>query len=113
MKRKTQGKRTLGGLLALAVSAMDFMLTARAGDIGSSTVVTGTKKLVSDVTTVLAVLSLSVGGAAMAYFLIRKAMADETDGKMWQKRAVTALICGIGGALASGIVSMIAAYYGK
>ena len=39
-------------------------------------------------------------------------MADEQDGRTWQKRMVTALICGIGGAIASSIVALIAGYYG-
>ncbi len=100
-------------LLVLSAALTAFLLIpAHAGDLGSSTVVTGTKQLISDITTVLAGISLSVGGGAFTYFLIRKSMADEQDGRTWQKRMVTALICGIGGAIASSIVALIAGYYG-
>ena len=38
-------------------------------------------------------------------------MSDEQDGKMWNKRMFVAIICGVGGALVSGVISTIASYY--
>ncbi len=97
-----------------AAAVLLFMTAAFASDggLGSSTVVTGTRNLIGDITKVLTGLSLSIGGGLMAYCLIRKGMADETDGKMWQKRAITAAICGILGALATSIIAVFAGYYG-
>ena len=85
---------------------------AYAGDLESSPVVTGTRALINDVTTILIALSLVLGACAATYFIVRKSMADEADGKTWQKRAVTAIVCGVLGALMSGIVKVISGYYG-
>ncbi len=107
-----KAKKILIRLLSFGSSAALLASQALAGDLSSSTVVSGTTALVGDVTTVLAGMSIAIGGGAATYFLIRKSMSDEADGKVWQKRIITAIVCGIGGVLASGIVSLIASYYG-
>ncbi len=105
-------KRRFSRLVVVVALAAVMLIPAHAGDLSSSTVVTGTKQLISDLTTVLAGISLSVGGVAFTYCLIRKSMADEQDSRVWQKRMVGSLVGGIGGAIASSIVSLIAGYYG-
>lgn len=109
MKNLKKSVRALTIALAVAVGTVTAQAT---GGLGSSTVVTGTRNLINDATTILAGMSIAIGGGFMTYFLIRRGMADETDGKMWQKRAITAAVCGIGGVLASGIIAVIAGYYG-
>lgn len=109
MKKLRNGIRVLSVAITMAAATVS---ASAAGNLEGSTLVTGTTALINDITKVLAGMSIAIGGGAMTYFLIRKAMADETDGKMYQKRAITALICGILGVLAAGIVSLIAAYYG-
>lgn len=105
-------KRRFSRLVVVAALAAVMLIPAHAGDLNSSTVVTGTKNFINDITLALTALSLGVGGAAFTYFTIRKGMADEQDGRVWQKRMVTSLVCGIGGAIASSIVALIAGYYG-
>ena len=111
MKLKNLKKSVRALTIALAVAA--GTVTAQAtGGLSGSTVVTGTRSLISDLTAVLTAMSITIAIAVVIYCLIRKSMADETDGKMWQKRAITAAVCGIAGALASGIIAVIAGYYG-
>ncbi len=76
-----------------------------------SKVFTGTQKLINDATTGLTILCPIVGGLAAVYCLIRKALADEQDGKLWNKRITMSIICGVAGMLVTGIIAMIASYY--
>ena len=38
-------------------------------------------------------------------------MADEQDGKMWQRRITNAIIWGVGGGLIAGIIALVSSYY--
>lgn len=96
----------------LGAVVQSVSVSIHGGDLAGSDLVTGTKALISDISTILAGMSISVGIVFVIYCLIRKAMADEADGKQWQKRALTAGICGILGTIAAGIVSIIAGYFG-
>ncbi len=82
------------------------------GNIASSTIGTGISALINDVLTWLMILSPIAGGAAATYFFIRKSAADEQDGKMWQKRIHTAIICGVAGLLSSVLISIVSGYFG-
>lgn len=82
------------------------------GNISSSTIGTGVSALLNDVLIWLMILSPIAGGAAATYFAIRKSLADEQDGKMWQKRIITAIICGVAGLLTSGLISLVSSYFG-
>lgn len=85
--------------------------TTAAGDFASSNLATGTANLLSDVSTWLIGIGLTVGTIAAVYCLIRKSMSDEADGRMWQKRMITAIICAVAVALVGGIISLISGYY--
>ena len=52
-----------------------------------------------------------VCGLVAIYFAIRKGMADEQDGKMWQRRITNAIIWGVGGGLIAGIIALVSSYY--
>ncbi|WP_220094425.1 hypothetical protein [Paenibacillus sp. YN15] len=52
-----------------------------AGDIKDSKLVTGTEKLIGDVTTWLMILAPIVSGLLIIYFCIRRSAADEMDTK--------------------------------
>lgn len=97
---------------AIGVFAVDPTTSAGGGDFANSTIATGTKKLLSDVASWLTGIGLTVGTVAAVYCLIRKSMADEVDGKMWNKRLVTAIICAVAVALVGGIIALISSYYG-
>lgn len=96
---------------AAALAAAFCTLTVRADGIGNSVFGRGIKNLVTDVGNYLVVLSPLVGGAAVGYFFIRRGMADQQDGKMWQDRAKIAAICGVGGMLGGALISLISGYF--
>lgn len=98
-------------LISLAAMSTALLSTAQASGFQSSTIATGTKQLIQDVMGYAVVLCPIVGGLAAVYFLIRRSIADEQDGKMWMKRVTVAVGCGVGGALVSGIITMLASYY--
>lgn len=79
--------------------------------ITNSQLGTGLTNLMNDLSTWLIILAPSVAGAAAVYFVIRRAMADEQDGKLWEKRIKTAIICGVAGALVGGIIKLLASYF--
>lgn len=82
-----------------------------AGGLLDSTLATGLKNLLNDVSSFLVILSPVFGGAAAVYFLIRRSMADEQDGKLWEKRIKNAIICGAGGMLVSGVIALVTSYF--
>ena len=106
--RKVWGTLWLIPVLALTAYADD---PTNPGNFANSTFATGTQRLLSDVGTWLIIIGISVGGVSAVVCLIRRAMADETDGRMWQKRAITAVLCGVGVSLVGGIITMISSYY--
>lgn len=99
-------------IVCLLMSAALFLTGAGAsGNFGTSDLAVGTKQLLQDVMNFAVVICPIAGGLAAIVCLIRKSMSDEQDGKMWNKRIVVAIVCGVGGALVSGIISMLASYY--
>ena len=99
-------------IVCLLMSAALLITGAGAtGNFGTSNLAVGTKQLLQDVMNFAVIICPTAGGLAAIVFLIRKAMSDEQDGKMWTKRMYVAIICGVGGALVSGIISMLASYY--
>jgi ABC-type molybdate transport system permease subunit len=97
-------------LTALAVSVM-FSIPASATGINDSKIVTGTAKLINDVTTWLMVLAPVVAGLLILYFCIRRSAADEMDQKKWNNRIVVAIVSCIGAVLGSATLNLILAYY--
>lgn len=100
-------------LMALAVLASATMacFAEEGGSFGNSSFAKGTINLINDVSTYLMIIGPIAGTMAAGYFLIRRAMADETDGKMWMKRVFIAGGCGIGVLLVGGIITMVTGYY--
>ena len=81
------------------------------GDITSSTIVTGTEKLIGDVTTWLMVLAPIAAGLLIIYFCIRRSAADEMDTKKWNTRIIVAIVSCIGAILGSATLNIIIGYY--
>lgn len=107
-KNKMKIKRAV---LIAAMLTVTLAVPASAAGFASSTIAIGIKNLINDVTTYLVILCPLVGGMAAVYFLIRKSAADEQDKKMWNSRAVNAIICGVAGMLVSGVISLISGYF--
>ncbi len=104
--------KTAATLTAAVLLPMLLATAAYADNISSSQIGTGLKNLLNDLSTYIVVTSPIVGTLAAAYFVTRRSMADEQDGKMWEKRAKTAIVCGVAGALVGGIIKLISSYFG-
>ncbi|WP_339192339.1 hypothetical protein NST68_26360 [Paenibacillus sp. FSL E2-0230] len=81
------------------------------GDIKGSKLVTGTEKLIGDVTTWLMILAPIVAGLLIIYFCIRRSAADEMDTKKWNNRIIVAIVSSIGAVLGSATLNVIIGYY--
>ena len=97
--------------MTAAILSMLVIPASAAGGFASSTLAVGIKNMVNDVSTYLVILCPVIGGASAVYFLIRRSMADEQDGKMWDKRIKMAILCGVAGMLVSGIIAMVSSYF--
>ncbi len=102
-------KRLIINAYIIFVSIICFSISASA--ISNSKLATGTRKLIEDITTWLTVLAIPVTVGIIIYCFIRKGAADEQDQKMWQKRIVTSLVCGIGAILAASLVNVLTGYF--
>ncbi len=107
--RKTWETLCLIPVLALTAYADDP--TTPGGDFANSTFATGTKRLLEDASGWLIGIGIIAGGLAAGYCLVRRAFADETDGKMWKNRAITAGVCGVAVGVVGGIIALISSYY--
>lgn len=110
MKQKHIDWKTAGQIL-LPLVMLALLQIPAAADIASSTLGTGTKKLISDASTFLMVLCPIAGAAAGGYFAIRRSMADQQDGKEWERRIKTAILSGVGGCLISAVITLISSYF--
>lgn len=106
------------GALSLGLTLQITIINASAasapsdgGDFASSNLGIGTKQLFNDVKGWLLALCPVGCGAAAIYFLMRRSAADEQDAKMWEKRAKTAILCGVGGFLVTGLITLLVSYY--
>lgn len=109
------GKGRIRQIIASACASYWMLLTApsafASGDIKGSKLVTGTEKLIGDVTTWLMILAPIVAGLLIIYFCIRRSAADEMDTKKWNNRIIVAIVSCIGAVLGSATLNIIIGYY--
>lgn len=98
-------------LTCVAAALLLLITPAFAGDLSTSTIGAGIKAMIQDLTLYLTILSPLIGALFAGYFIMRRAGADEQDGKMWTKRIYTAIGCGVAGMLVSGLISVISGYF--
>lgn len=111
-KNKKKPIKTLSKRLAAFAAAATLLLTpAHAAGLVDSKIVKGLINLINDVSTVAIIVCPLIGAAAFAICMGRKSISDDQDGKMWQKRAITALVCGVAGMLGSAIITLISGYF--
>jgi len=109
-----RGKRLLrkvGVISATAAVTVLAAMPAYADGVQGSQLVTGTQKLIGDVTTWLMVLAPVVSGLLIIYFCIRRSAADEMDQKKWNNRIVVAIVSCIGAVIGSATLNLIIGYY--
>lgn len=80
-------------------------------DVQSNVLFTGTKNLLTSITTALIVLAPVIAIVLTIYFAIRRSGADEMDQKMWGKRIANAWICAALAVAGSGLVTLVLSYY--
>ena len=104
-------KGAVVSVMALITALMFSVPAFAAGSLDNSTIVTGTKKLIADITSWLMVLAPVVTVMLVIYFCIRRSAADEMDQKKWNNRIVVAVVSCIGAVLASALINLIIDYY--
>lgn len=104
-------KRFMKHLIPSVLVIACMTVPARADNLVNSAVGTGVKNLLNDLSSYMMIIGPIVGGGAAVYFLIRRSMADEQDGKMWSRRIWIAILCGVAVLLVSGIISLISSYF--
>lgn len=98
-------------ILFSSVQILNLQSVFASGDIKGSKLVTGTEKLIGDVTTWLMILAPIVAGLLIIYFCIRRSAADEMDTKKWNNRIIVAIVSCIGAVLGSATLNVIIGYY--
>lgn len=103
---------TLIMTLCIFFSLATPVFAAEGGEtIQNSKIYTGLVDLIGDLTTAGMIICPAAGALFALYYFIRRGMADEQDGKLWTKRIVTSLVCGVAGLLVSGIISLLTSYF--
>lgn len=115
MKKRNLRKKLVKTLVAVSVMVLAFtnccLATEGASGIQSTTLVTGTQKLISDLTNWLMIIAPTLTILLVGYYLMRKSASDEMDGKRWDSRVKIAIICCIGVVVASGLINVLISYY--
>ena len=104
------GYKKLSTIAFSAFLMLAMSMPAYAG-ISGSPIVTGTEKLIGDVTTWLMILAPVVAGMLIIYFCIRRSAADEMDTKKWNTRIIAAVVSCIGAILGAATLNLIIGYY--
>ena len=108
---KNAVRRVVSSVIAATAAMSCAVIASAAADLQGSVIYTGTAKLISDITGIFTILCPTICGLFAIVFAIRRGMADEQDGKIWNRRIITAVACGVAGGLISGLISLIANYY--
>lgn len=103
--------RIVTAIILLGLLLLKAPAAYASGDIKGSKLVTGTEKLIGDVTTWLMILAPVIAGLLIIYFCIRRSAADEMDTKKWNNRIIVAIISCIGAVLGSATLNVIIGYY--
>jgi len=103
--------KKLSAFMLSAFLMLTMTMPAYASGINDSKIVTGTEKLIGDVTTWLMVLAPIAAGLLIIYFCIRRSAADEMDTKKWNGRIIVAIVSCIGAILGSATLNLIIGYY--
>jgi len=107
---KRQGRR-LAAAAVITACMLLLPVQALAANVQSSQIVTGTEKLIKDVTTWLMILAPIAAGMLIIYFCIRRSAADEMDQKKYNNRIIVAVVSCIGAVLGSATLNLILGYY--
>lgn len=103
-------KVLIGTITAVALAVLQGSAVF-ADDIGNTKLVTGTQKLIEDLTKSAMIIAPILGVLLIIYFLIRKSAADEIDQKKWKSAISIVVVCVIGVVVVSAVLNSILSYY--
>ncbi|GKX31391.1 hypothetical protein SH1V18_38710 [Vallitalea longa] len=110
-KAKEKYIKIIKGVLATIYIFFACTMPVHAQKVKDSKLVTGTEKLINDITIKLIILAPIISGLLIIYFCIRRSAADEMDVKKWNNRITTAIVSCIGAVLGSALINLIVGYY--
>lgn len=99
--------KILGVVLTIILISTNYCFAS----IQDTTLVTGTQKLIGDLTNWLLIIAPTVTILLVGYYLLRKSASDEMDAKRWDSRIKVAIICCIGVVVMSGLINVLMSYY--
>lgn len=112
LQRRWKKKLTAAAAFLMA-TLPNAVAHASSGDIGSSDFAKGFQKLLEDLTKWLIIIAPIVTGCLLIYLFIRRGAADEHEQRTWNKRIVSALVCGVLAVGASLVIQMFNGYFGS
>lgn len=108
-------KRNIKGIIekinVMIIAMMCSAQSVLADGIQNTTLATGTRQLIEDVTSWMTGIGAVVTILMVVYCLIRRNMADEMDHKKWQQRMTVSLVSGIGVIAATSVINVLVSYY--
>lgn len=111
MNVKKSVKKTMAAVSAFLMVTLPQAVAHASGDIGSSDFAKGFQKLLEDLTKWLIIIAPIVTGCLLIYLFIRRGAADDHEQKQWNKRIVSALVCGVLAVGASLVIQMFNGYF--
>lgn len=90
---------------------LKIMLPILSGSLESSTIVTGTKNLLTDAARVLAIISGLAAVVCVIAYAVMHQFANPQDAATWKKRIVAVLVCAVVGVTAGVIITVVTGYY--
>lgn len=108
MKHRNWRKRlTIVSILPAALVPSAFA----SGGIAGSDIGRGITNLIQDATVFIGAVGCTISVLAAIGFFAARSMADEQDGKMWNKRIKGAIICAVAIPLVAAFVNLLSSYF--
>lgn len=108
---KLKWKKMIAAAMGFLMVTLPQAVAYASGDIGSSDFAKGFQKLLEDLTKWLIIIAPIVTGCLLIYLFIRRGAADDHEQKTWNKRIVSALVCGVLAVGASLVIQMFNGYF--
>ena len=108
---KKNMNRNLKQVLSVAMLMSILVVDVSANNLLESDLAQGALSLFDDILTFLMIVCPVAGGIAWGLFMGRKTIATEQDGLILQKRANTALICGVAGLFGPALIKLFSSYF--
>jgi len=108
---KRHSKKIVAAATSFLLVTLPHSIAYASGDIGNSAFAKGFQKLLDDLTKWLIIIAPIVTGCLLIYLFIRRGAADEHEQKQWNKRIISALVCGVLAVGASLVIQMFNGYF--